>query len=127
MAFSASSSAKSFPRGGKDVQSHSRDALVIEDNPGLIDLLVIILEFGGYTASLVSDAEAALTWIDHAFYAATIPTIILLDLDTQLGMERSLFLNQLRERWQKMANAHPPLIVLKTLVHDLNKIEYQVL
>ena len=123
----ASSSTESFPITGNNLQSHARGVLVIEDNPGLIDLLVIILEFGGYTVSIVTNAETALTWIDHAICAGTIPAIILLDLDTQLGMERSLFLNQLRERWQKMVGAHPPLIVIKTLVNDLDSIEYQML
>lgn len=123
----ASSSAESFSITGENMQSHARGVLVIEDNPGLIDLLVIILGFGGYTVSIVTNAETALTWIDHAIYAGTIPAIIILDLDTQLGMERSLFLNQLRERWQKQVGAHPPLIVLKALVNDLDRIEYQVL
>jgi DNA-binding response OmpR family regulator len=127
MVSSASSSAERFPMMGEDMQSHARGVLVIEDNPGLVDLLVIILEFGGYTASIVTNAETALTWIDHAIRAGTIPAIILLDLDTQLGMERSLFLNQLRERWQKHVDAYPPLIVLKTLVNDLDSIGYQVL
>lgn len=123
----ASSSTESFPITGEKMQSHAKDVLVIEDNPGLIDLLVIILGFGGYTVSIVTNAETALTWIDHAICADTIPAIILLDLDTQLGMERSLFLNQLRERWQKKMGTHPPLIVLKTLVNDLDGIEYQLL
>lgn len=123
----ASSSKESFPATGENMQSHAKDVLVIEDNPGLIDLLVIILEFGGYTVSIVTNAETALRWIDHAICAGTIPVIILLDLDTQLGMERSLFLNQLRERWQKTVSTLPPLIVLKTLVNDLDGIEGQLL
>jgi DNA-binding response OmpR family regulator len=123
----ASSSTESFPIMGEKMQSYAKDVLVIEDNPGLIDLLVIILEFGGYTVSIVTNAENALTWIDHAICAGTIPAIILLDLDTQLGMERSLFLNQLHERWQKKVGSHPPLIVLKALVNDLDGIEGQVL
>lgn len=127
MVSSASSSAESFLTMGEDTRPHTRGALVIEDNPGLVDLLVIILEFGGYTASIVMNAETALTWIEHAICANTTPAIILLDLDTQLGMDRSLFLHQLRERWQKRVSAHPPLIVLKTLVNDLDDIEYQVL
>lgn len=123
----ASSSTESFPMTGENMQSHAKDVLVIEDNLGLIDLLVIILCFGGYTVSIVTNAEAALTWIDHAICAGTIPTIILLDLDTQLGIERSLFLNQLRERWQKKVGTNPPLIVLKTLLNDLDDINYLVL
>jgi CheY-like chemotaxis protein len=126
MAFSASFS-EGFPGRGEGMQSHARAALVIEDNSGLIDLLIIILEFGGYTASIVTNAEAALTWLDHAFCAATLPAIIILDLDTRLGMERTAFLDQLRERWQKRTGAHPPLVVLKALVNDLDYSEYQVL
>lgn len=122
-----SSSTECFPITGERVQSHARGALVIEDNPGLIDLLVIILELGGYTVSIVTNAENALTWIEHAICAETIPVIILLDLDTHLGMERSLFLNRLRERWQTKVGTHPPLIVLKTLLNDLDGIACQVL
>ena len=123
----ASSSTECFPMTGEKMQSHPRGVLVIEDNPGLIDLLVIILGFGGYTVSIATNAEAALTWIDHAICVGTIPAIIILDLDAQLGIERSLFLDQLRERWQKKVGTHPPLIILKTLINDLDDIDYQVL
>jgi DNA-binding response OmpR family regulator len=124
---SASPSAESFPTKEMNMQSHAKGVLVIEDNPGLADLLVIILKFGGYAVSIVTNAEAALTWIDHAICAGTVPAIVLLDFDTRLRMERSLFLNLLHERWQKIANTHPPLIILKTLVNDLDNIEYLVL
>jgi DNA-binding NtrC family response regulator len=127
MAFSASSATKSFPRGGKDMPSHVRNALVIEDNPGLIDLLAIILDFGGYTSTTVTNAEAALAWIDQAFRTATIPSIIILDLDTRLGMERAVFLNYLRASWQEKVGTRLPLVMLKTLVNDLDHSEYQLL
>ena len=95
-------------------QDHAH-VLIIDDVPGIREMLCRALELAGYRASAICNGPGALMWADHAIQSGDSPALILLDLSIP-SMNDETFLHQFRARW----NVAPPIIVLTTSakIHD---------
>lgn len=89
--------------------------LIIDDAPGIQEMLRQTLELAGYRASAICNGPAALVWADHAIQSGDSPALILFDLSIP-SVNDVTFLHQFRARW----NVAPPIIVLTTSakIHD---------
>jgi CheY-like chemotaxis protein len=89
--------------------------LIIDDAPGIQEMLCRALELAGYRASAICNGPGALAWADHAIRSSNSPALILLDLSIP-SMNDGTFLQQFRAKW----NGAPPIIVLTTSakIHD---------
>jgi len=54
--------------------------LIIDDAPGIQEMLCRALELAGYRASAICNGPGALVWVDHAMQSGDSPALILLDL-----------------------------------------------
>src|SRR5260370_29798964 len=90
--------------------------LIIDDAPGIQELLCRALELAGYRASAICNGPGALVWADHAIQSGNSPALILLDLSIP-SMNAGTFLRQFHAKW----NVAPPIIVLTTSekIHDI--------
>ncbi len=89
--------------------------LIIDDAPGIREMLCQTLELAGYRASAIGNGPGALVWADHAVQSGDSPALILLDLSIP-SVNDVTFLHQFRARW----SVAPPIIVLTTSakLHD---------
>ena len=99
-----------------DQDVHDRAyVLIIDDAPGIREMLRWALELAGYRASAICNGPGALVWADHAMQSGDSPALILLDL-TNLSLNDVTFLHRFRARW----DVAPPIIILTTSakIHD---------
>src|SRR5260370_3184858 len=89
--------------------------LIIDDAPGIQEMLCRALELAGYRASAICNGPGALVWVDHAMQSGDSPALILLDLSIP-PLNDGTFLQQFRAKW----NVAPPTTVLTTdwKIHD---------
>ena len=89
--------------------------LIIDNAPGIQEMLCRALELAGHRASAICNGPGALVWADHAIQSGNSPALILLDLSIP-SMNDVTFLHQFRAKW----NVAPPIIVLTTSakIHD---------
>lgn len=129
MASLVQSSAKNTENeGGKECSECSvRSVLIVEDHPVLIHLLDCVFVLEDYQVIHALSARAALTSIETTVHPGMLPGVVLLDLDTWLGMDRDIFLDRLRHLWWHICGTLPPLLILKTLLTDLEDIGYPAL
>ncbi len=99
-----SAAAETALHGGQDLARGGRGRLlVVEDDPGLRDLLISVLGDVGHHADAVSDGPAALRLV-----ASIRPDLVITDYNLPGGMDGLEVLTRLRER----LGPHLPVIVL---------------
>jgi CheY-like chemotaxis protein len=81
--------------------------LIVEDDPGIQDVLALVLNDEGYDVMAVGDGQAAFAVLPH--YQ---PTLLLVDLQMP-GMNGPEFV----QRYQQQAAPHAPIVVLSAS-HD---------
>jgi DNA-binding response OmpR family regulator len=108
--------------------------LVVEDNPGVAEMLDWAFSLAWYSVSRVAvDQIPTLAWVDQM--GVDRPALLLLDIDAG-GMltEPGAFLRRIRHRWHAVTSMEmtpiPPIILLTTRSHqqpDLEQEGYPVL
>jgi CheY-like chemotaxis protein len=86
----------------------TRNILVVDDDPAILDTVAWALEEAGYTVAAVTSGREALQWIQAAEAAGEPPALILLDL-AMPGMNGQQVMIALRQKWG--ANSAPIIIL----------------
>lgn len=85
--------------------------LIVDDNPGIRNVVSWSLHFGGYEAVEATNGLEAIRWIEEAGRAQRYPAVILLDL-AMPGMDGHGFLAWVHNAWP--ATSPPPAIIVVT-------------
>jgi len=109
---------------------HTRQApivLIVDDNPGIRNVVSWSLHAGGYEAVEATNGLEAIRWIEEAGRQQRYPAVILLDL-AMPGMDGHDFLAWMQNAWP--APSPPPAIILVTAgcpeEHRLNAYVRQI-
>src|SRR5581483_10911627 len=85
--------------------------LIIDDNPGIRNVVSWSLQFGGYEPVEAANGLEAVRWIEQARREKRYPSVILLDL-AMPGMDGKTFIEWLQTAWPP--TFPPPVIIIVT-------------
>ncbi len=88
--------------------TETRNILVVDDDPAILEVVAWTLEEAGYTVAAVTSGREALQWIQAAEAAGEPPALILLDL-AMPGMNGEQVMASLRQKWG--VNSAPIIIL----------------
>ncbi len=88
--------------------------LIVDDNPGIRNVVSWSLRFGGYEPVEAANGLEAIHWIEQAWRAKRYPAVILLDL-AMPGMDGKTFIEWLQTTWPP--TSPPPAIIIVTAGH----------
>lgn len=88
--------------------------LIVDDNPGIRNVVSWSLHFGGYQAVEAANGLEAMRWIEQAGREKRYPAVILLDL-AMPGMDGKTFIEWLQTTWPPAFP--PPAIIIITAGH----------
>ena len=88
--------------------------LIVDDNPGIRNVVSWSLQFGGYQAVEAANGLEAMRWIEQARREKRYPAVILLDL-AMPGMDGKTFIEWLQTAWPP--TFPPPVIIIVTAGH----------
>jgi len=88
--------------------------LIIDDNPGIRNVVSWSLQFGGYEPVEAANGLEAVRWIEQARREKRYPAVILLDL-AMPEMDGKTFLEWLHSTW--LPTTPPPAIIIVTAGH----------
>src|SRR5579883_277203 len=88
--------------------------LIVDDNPGIRNVVSWSLQFGGYQAVEAANGLEAMRWIEQARREKRYPAVILLDL-AMPGMDGKTFIEWLQTAWHPAFP--PPAIIIITAGH----------
>jgi two-component system, OmpR family, response regulator len=80
----------------------TRDILVIEDDPGVADVLRLALQSEGHSVDVAADGEQGLTYLQHRHYRLLLLDLLLPGLDG-MGVLRALHAGPVRR---------PPVVII---------------
>ena len=88
--------------------------LIVDDNPGIRNVVAWSLQFGGYEPAEVANGLEAVRWIEQAGREKRYPAVILLDL-AMPEMDGKTFLEWLHTTWPP--TPPPPAVIIVTAGH----------
>lgn len=93
--------------------------LIVDDNPGIRNVVSWSLQFGGYEPVEAANGLEAIRWIEQAGREKRYPAVILLDL-AMPGMDGRRFIEWLQTTWPP--TSPPPAIIIVTAGHADQKL-----
>lgn len=88
--------------------------LIVDDNPGIRNVVSWSLQFGGYEPVEAANGLEAIRWIEQAGREKRYPAVILLDL-AMPKMDGKTFIEWLQTTWPP--TSPPPAIIIVTAGH----------